>query len=128
MANYNLRSRVITFDPNLQLAIATYNLRSLLITFNHNLQLATCNLKVSFSVSYMKHAFSSEKLLAKVAGDIFKALFVYLTISQSYSLPEYLLSMKNGNQGRNYSIRSIFVLVLITPKFCHFWLCTTVSA
>ena len=37
-----------------------------------------------------------------MAGVVFKALFVSLTISQSYTLPEYLPSMRNGNQDRNY--------------------------
>ena len=45
-----------------------------------------------------------------LAGVVFKALFVYLTISQSYALPEYLASMKNGNQDRNYLIKEYFRL------------------
>ena len=41
---------------------------------------------------------------------MFKALFVFLTISQSYALPEYLPSMRNGNQDRNYLIKDYFRL------------------
>ena len=43
-------------------------------------------------------------------GVVFKALFVCLTISQKYVLPDYLLSMRNGNQDRNYLIKEYFRL------------------
>ena len=46
----------------------------------------------------------------KMAGVVFKASFDSLTISQSYTLPEYLPSMRNGNQDRNYLIKEYFRL------------------
>ena len=58
----------------------------------------------------MKHACSSDQLTAKMAGAVFEALFVCLTISQSYALPEYLPSTRNCNQDRNYLIKEYFRL------------------
>lgn len=45
-----------------------------------------------------------------MAGVVFKASFDSLTISQSYTLPKYLPSMRNGNQDRNYLIKEYFRL------------------
>ena len=45
-----------------------------------------------------------------MAGVVFKALFVCLTILQSYALPDYLPNMRNDNQDRNYLIKEYFRL------------------